>query len=634
MKSKDIYFKCLCGKSLAVDAKGTGITISCPECGQELKVPKPDHKLRCDCGTTMLIPESMVGENIQCLTCKTFWKVPIDDFDNHLNVRKACKGLYIQNVVEILKKVNLRAYGLISLILVGMAVVSVLISIDNHNVKNSGRTTEPIGILDNELLGKSPSGIIHYVINDLSSNTNDKIALENNRNYISTNTRPIVNVTIKSEKTNGFSLIMTNIIGKHKKDIPSQMITDSNSRIFRESEEVEIAINKFSQCTNNQQDILILDNAILGNANATNINKGLLCEQLKEKNNPNIQADNIQEERNARPRPTLRDLSDSLMIIEGEMSMGSGFILLMKDKKYLITNRHVIIGTKIIRAKSLNGHMPKLKSFELGMNADLVRMEIDESEDIKFLIPAKNINLNDPIIVYGNSEGKGVVTEINGVINGLGPEMIETTAGFVSGNSGSPMLNEKGEVLGVATFVTQNIMQDWITKGTRFENVRRFGLRPDSIKWLNVPFNDFYNQNQLLLEAELYFGDLADIIIYCCYLNKKKKLDTNGQYLSKTFFYYLTSDHKKLFKRSRWSNELARFVKYYDNIYKGGLSGKSAYGMAKLTLQTSVTLPKKVLKETQWIDNWFQKEANRHLDFMEYLSSNLDEFVNRLPVPK
>lgn len=76
MNNEDVYFKCPCGKNLAVDVKGAGLAFACPECGRELEVPSPDIKLRCDCGTTILVPESMAGENVQCLACKTFWQVP------------------------------------------------------------------------------------------------------------------------------------------------------------------------------------------------------------------------------------------------------------------------------------------------------------------------------------------------------------------------------------------------------------------------------------------------------------------------------------------------------------------------------------------------------------------------------
>lgn len=635
----DIYFKCLCGKSLAVDAKGIGLTISCPECGQELKIPEPARKIRCDCGTTILAPESMVGENVQCMNCKIFCKVPMVDSDGDSSVKESYKGLSIQRIVGRLQKVKTSTYALILFVLVSVVVATVLMSINNFKSSISseyisGTTDEAIVMLDNKTqTPKSQSEINNYTIENSNRTKNNKFAIEigsNVSNPVSDNTITILTnkQVIEAGKTSSNFLIITNIAVKNNKDIPSQVRPDSNSwRILKESEEVETAITKASQCTNSQQAVDILDIAVSRNAYATNINRAkILHAKLKDENNRNLR-----EEKSI--KPMFSNISDSLMIIEGEISRGSGFILLMEGKKYLITNRHVMMGTKKLKVKSVNDYTPKIKSYELGVDADLVRMEIDESENVKCLVLSKTVNMNDPIVVYGNSEGMGVVTEIKGVINGIGPDVIETTAEFVSGNSGSPIINEKGEVLGVATFATQNKMQDWITQGTRFESIRRFGLRMDFVQWRNVSFNEFSNQSQLLIEAETYLSDLADIIILCCCIRDKNALDQKNQYLLNTFSYYLTTDKKKLLKRSRWSNELAHFVRSYDEIYKGGLTGQSAYGGAQLHLQSSVTAQKKILKETKWIDDWFQKDAKRHLDFIEFLSSNISKYLIGLPVP-
>ena len=72
----DIYFKCLCGKSLAVDIKGVGRTITCPDCKQKLQIPESTSQLQCECGISILVPESMVGDTVQCLSCKKYWQVP------------------------------------------------------------------------------------------------------------------------------------------------------------------------------------------------------------------------------------------------------------------------------------------------------------------------------------------------------------------------------------------------------------------------------------------------------------------------------------------------------------------------------------------------------------------------------
>jgi len=44
IRDSDIVFNCpFCDKSLAIDCRGAGLTISCPDCGNKLEVPIPEN---------------------------------------------------------------------------------------------------------------------------------------------------------------------------------------------------------------------------------------------------------------------------------------------------------------------------------------------------------------------------------------------------------------------------------------------------------------------------------------------------------------------------------------------------------------------------------------------------------------
>ena len=44
IRSSDIVFNCpSCEKSLAIDCRGAGLTIACPDCGNKIEVPIPDN---------------------------------------------------------------------------------------------------------------------------------------------------------------------------------------------------------------------------------------------------------------------------------------------------------------------------------------------------------------------------------------------------------------------------------------------------------------------------------------------------------------------------------------------------------------------------------------------------------------
>ena len=72
-----IYFKCLCGKHLAVDDAGVGKKLECPDCGRAVTVPVPTVRWKCSCGSIMLAPDYLSGETVKCYDCKTKYQVPV-----------------------------------------------------------------------------------------------------------------------------------------------------------------------------------------------------------------------------------------------------------------------------------------------------------------------------------------------------------------------------------------------------------------------------------------------------------------------------------------------------------------------------------------------------------------------------
>ncbi len=78
----DIYFKCACGKSLAVDENGVGRTVLCADCGQPVKVPEFDIEFACEaCQATLLAPVTVGGDRIECVQCGHRMTVPVMDKD-------------------------------------------------------------------------------------------------------------------------------------------------------------------------------------------------------------------------------------------------------------------------------------------------------------------------------------------------------------------------------------------------------------------------------------------------------------------------------------------------------------------------------------------------------------------------
>ena len=149
---------------------------------------------------------------------------------------------------------------------------------------------------------------------------------------------------------------------------------------------------------------------------------------------------------------------------------GSGFIYKIdKDSAYIMTNHHVIDGGnkwKIITSKDDEIEGKVLGSDEYLDIAVIKVNKKDYMEAVSIVSKDKKISLGDIVFTIGAPVGyeyRGTVT--NGIISGVNRlvevsvknstqgdyvmEVIQTNAAVNPGNSGGPLLNASGEVVGV-----------------------------------------------------------------------------------------------------------------------------------------------------------------------------------------
>jgi len=137
-------------------------------------------------------------------------------------------------------------------------------------------------------------------------------------------------------------------------------------------------------------------------------------------------------------------------------SLGTGFYL--AEYGLIITNEHVIRGN---RSVVVNGH-----SFEEHLSSVLF---VDEHLDLAFLdgihlskkhigrlTKESNVKIGDEVIAIGHPFGlkfaftKGIVSNPNTLRNNL--QFIQHDAALNPGNSGGPLVNLNGEIIGVNSF--------------------------------------------------------------------------------------------------------------------------------------------------------------------------------------
>lgn len=214
--------------------------------------------------------------------------------------------------------------------------------------------------------------------------------------------------------------------------------------------------------------------------------------------------------------PLFDRVKNCLAIIKAGDGAGTGFLVKLDGKVWLVTNEHVLRGGAPFSATLPDGRALKFSpTVEVAANRDLARLQVEgDYEALEwFPEPAKQ---NQKIHVYGNSDGGGVLTEIAGRVLGVGSDRIEVDAKFVQGNSGSAVLDSKGRILAVATYATRrNDPKDWVSTGTRFNGrvVRRFGVRLNGVKWEKVPWKTYVEGARVLNECEMFL-DLGRKIIF------------------------------------------------------------------------------------------------------------------------
>jgi S1-C subfamily serine protease len=139
------------------------------------------------------------------------------------------------------------------------------------------------------------------------------------------------------------------------------------------------------------------------------------------------------------------------------LGQGSGFFI--NDKGNVITNRHVLEGADRAEVKTANGKVfSVMKVLAEDKEGDLIRVsvEIPTSAVRSLSISASIPEVGEKVVVIGNPLGleqtvsDGIVSAVR-EIPAFG-KLIQITAPISSGSSGSPVVNVKGEVIGVATF--------------------------------------------------------------------------------------------------------------------------------------------------------------------------------------
>ena len=144
--------------------------------------------------------------------------------------------------------------------------------------------------------------------------------------------------------------------------------------------------------------------------------------------------------------------------------VGSGFVF---DKQgHVITNEHVVDNSKKVIVTFLDGRSYNAEVIGTDEFTDLAVIKVNA--DLALLHPlsigdSSNLKVGEPIAAIGNPFGlsgsmtSGIVSQLGRLLpSGSGfsiPDVIQTDAAINPGNSGGPLLNMRGEIVGINTAI-------------------------------------------------------------------------------------------------------------------------------------------------------------------------------------
>lgn len=225
---------------------------------------------------------------------------------------------------------------------------------------------------------------------------------------------------------------------------------------------------------------------------------------------------------------------DGIMLVEGDRSVGTGFVALIRDQPYVVTNQHVLAGNKRVSVSNRTGLRPAITGYIFARDRDLALLRIDADPAtlplLRIADSASAAAVGADLLIAGNSEGGGTILQSEGRIVGFGPERIEHDVATVSGNSGSPIFGQSNwEVLAVDTYArirSASRTSDPASRssaGSSLADFRHFGVRIDTAKdWSAINWESWQKEcalmnaleNRLAGLEKLLTEDRADWITY------------------------------------------------------------------------------------------------------------------------
>jgi serine protease Do len=140
-------------------------------------------------------------------------------------------------------------------------------------------------------------------------------------------------------------------------------------------------------------------------------------------------------------------------------ALGSGFVI--SEDGYIVTNNHVIDGADEIMVEFRDGSELPAKLIGRDKNVDIALLKVEAKAALPFVDfgNSDTARVGDWVMAVGNPLGQGfsvsagIISARNRELSGAYDDFIQTDAAINRGNSGGPLFNMDGDVIGVNTAI-------------------------------------------------------------------------------------------------------------------------------------------------------------------------------------
>tara|TARA_Y100000310_G_scaffold308106_1_gene350872 strand:- start:940 stop:1821 length:882 start_codon:yes stop_codon:yes gene_type:complete len=155
----------------------------------------------------------------------------------------------------------------------------------------------------------------------------------------------------------------------------------------------------------------------------------------------------------------IKQTVDSVITIKTKTAQGTGFII--SEEGYVITNAHVLAGGIFANAITADKETIPMEVLGFDGRLDIALLKIPQQDSFLEFTLSRDVDIGEKVIAIGNPLGlsfsvsEGIVSAKDRAgINGINA-YIQTDAALNPGNSGGPLINTEGKVIGINNFKVQ-----------------------------------------------------------------------------------------------------------------------------------------------------------------------------------